>query len=67
MTLPHSLSVNFPYDDMNYVDALVRDYLELMGEGSGDSTVTPHNTLLVEYDSTPPLHPQNSQESASPE
>ena len=46
MSLPNHYPVHFPYDENSYLDALVQDYLELMGEIIPES---PNNNLLTEY------------------
>lgn len=49
MSLPNHYPLQFPYEDSNYLDALVHDYLELMGELPEQRTSIPNNNLLVEY------------------
>lgn len=49
MSLPNHYPLNFPYEDTNYLEALVRDYLELMGESSDESIDTSSHSLIMEY------------------
>jgi len=58
MNLPNHYPLQFPHDDHQYLEALAQDYLELMGE---EPTVSPHNNLLIEYD-TPSIVPDRNGE-----
>lgn len=57
-TIPHF------HDDPQYLDALVRDYLELMGEAPEPSTLTPSNNLLMEYDTPHGVRDQSTEDIA---
>lgn len=57
---PNHYPISFPHDDTHYLEALVRDYLELMGEALEDATDTPTHTLLMEYKNEHPAQNQNT-------
>lgn len=60
MSLPNHYPLNFPYDGTQYLEALVQDYLELMGDVVTESQP---NTLLIEYNNGQSQPHQNMEDS----
>lgn len=59
MTLPNHYPLTFPYEDTSYLEALVQDYLEAMGEEVHDSS---SHTLLIEYKQDDPAQHSNGED-----
>lgn len=59
MTLPNHYPLSFPYEDTSYLEALVQDYLEAMGENVPD---TSSHSLLIEYKQDDPARTDNEED-----